>query len=128
MAWVKKGSLRGPQGIGVVDLLANRLWSGAATMGTKLTVNYVNTKTMLAATLSGCDAPLVGWLSGGKAYLHGTGTSGGALCELYCLLTIATNSATVTLTRVVPVQASDGYDYGGGKAMAAPAVTAIYGI
>ena len=129
MGWTKKGSLVGPRGLGVVDLLANRLWSGTAAVGTALTVNYVNSKTMLAVTLNGFASPLVGWQFGSVAHLHGVCLKDGVWHNLYAVLTIATNKATVTATRAVRASSGSGFDYGvSGADESSPAVTAIYGI
>lgn len=59
------------------------------------------------------------------ANLRGTFYKGGVFYDLYATLTIATNKATVSATRVYA--AGDGMDYGR-SAELAPAVTAIYGI
>jgi hypothetical protein len=129
MAWAKKGSLVGPRGIGVVDLLANKLWSGSAAAGAALTVNYVHTKTMLAVTLEGFDSPLVGWQFGSTAYLHGVCLRGGSFYHLYAVLSIASNRATVVSTVAAKVNTGSGHDYGvAGVGESSPVVTAIYGI
>ena len=130
MAWSKKGSLVGPRGIGVVDLLANKLWSGTALADDTLYIAYVNTKTMLAATLKGFDdAPLVGWQFGSLAHLHGVCLKDGVWYHLYAMLTVTSNRVRVESTLAVRAGTGSGFDYGvSGADESSPAITAIYGI
>lgn len=129
MAWVRKGSLRGPQGLGVVDLLANRLYSGSLAAGASATVANVHTKTMLGARVAGYGGILVGYVVDGRAYLTGQGRSTkGVKCDLSCDLVVSSNSVKVVETSACPVPTYDGFDYGGGQRLPSPTVYAIYGI